>query len=388
MSGSGSDRGDAPRRSRSQQLGSPDGARGGTPRRRTPRERAGDGRGSEEEDGAAGGAAGAEGALPGPSGGSDGDEADEATRRLLRQQYRELISSVQQNREMMLSTRNDKLTEALEDANKLFTGVSWAREAALDAQFLVLASNLGKEKASQLHSDMSVFDPSEFAEDLLSFMGLNRLERENSDSEEEQTDGGFLPSDAWIKLGQEAMKYFRRAPVFHCMLGTFTADPPVERPRVERQRKKPGSKEEGRAMPAQLNKMEESHEEATEKEVERILGLLQAYHREDPNNPISFLEFVTDPDSFARTVENMFHVSFLIRDGLAGIKLDQDKLPVIEPLTPEEDNDQDAQARKQAVITMSYQEWENIVRNFEISQPMIPPARKTQISDGNRENAS
>lgn len=27
--------------------------------------------------------------------------------------------------------------------------------------------------------------------------------------------------------------------------------------------------------------MEESHEEATEKEVERILGLLQAYHRED-----------------------------------------------------------------------------------------------------------
>ncbi|XP_060130777.1 non-structural maintenance of chromosomes element 4 homolog A [Zootoca vivipara] len=391
MSDSSSDRGNAPRRSRSQQLGSPD----GTPRRRTPREprdRTGDGdgggRGSEEDDGAAGGAAGAEGALPGPSGSSDGDAAEDVTRRrLIRQQYRELISSVQQNREMMLSTRNDKLTEALEDANKLFSGVSRAREAALDAQFLVLASNLGKEKASQLNSELSVFDPSEYAEDLLTFMGLNRLEGENSNSEDEQTDGGFLPSDAWLKLGQEAMKYFRRAPVFHCMLGTFTADPPVERPRVERQRKKPGSKEEGRAMPAQLNKMEESHEEATEKEVERILGLLQAYHREDPNNPISFLEFVTDPDSFARTVENMFHVSFLIRDGLAGIKLDQDKLPVIEPLTPEEDNDQDAQARKQAVITMSYQEWENIVRNFEISEPMIPPASKTRTSDGHRENA-
>lgn len=27
-----------------------------------------------------------------------------------------------ENREMMLSTRNDKLTEALEDANRLFTG--------------------------------------------------------------------------------------------------------------------------------------------------------------------------------------------------------------------------------------------------------------------------
>lgn len=50
-----------------------------------------------------------------------------------------------------------------------FITVSRAREAALDAQFLVLASNLGKEKANQLHSDMTVFDPSAFAEDLVSW---------------------------------------------------------------------------------------------------------------------------------------------------------------------------------------------------------------------------
>ncbi|XP_044296319.1 non-structural maintenance of chromosomes element 4 homolog A isoform X2 [Varanus komodoensis] len=276
---------------------------------------------------------------------------------------------------MMLSTGNDKLTEALEDANKLFTGVSRAREAALDAQFLVLASNLGKEKANQLQSDMTVFDSSAFAEDLLLFMGLNRLERKGSDSEEEEDAGGFLPSNAWHKLGGEAKKYFRRAPVFHFMLGTFTADPPAERPRIEKQQKKAGS-DERRAMPAQLKKMEESHQEATEKEVERILGYLQAYYAEDPHTPISFLEFVTDPDSFARTVENMFHVSFLVKDGHARIMLDQDKLPIIEPLHPEEgENDQDTQVRKQAVISISYQEWQKTVETFGISEPMIPPAK-------------
>lgn len=52
--------------------------------------------------------------------------------------------------------------------------VSRAREAALDAQFLVLASNLGKEKASELHSEMTAFDSLVFAEDLVSF-GLFHL---------------------------------------------------------------------------------------------------------------------------------------------------------------------------------------------------------------------
>ncbi|XP_060624550.2 non-structural maintenance of chromosomes element 4 homolog A [Anolis sagrei] len=307
-----------------------------------------------------------------------GQETDETTRRLLRQQYRQLIANCQENRGLMLSNRGDKLTEALEDADKLFPGVSDPREAALDAQFLVLATNLGKEKANQLHSDMAEFDSIAFAEDLLTFMGINRLEREDSDSDEDQNTSGFLPNNAWYKLGEEARKYFRRAPVFHFMLGTFTADPPVEKPRVERQRKKAGTQEE-KAVPAQLKKMEESHQEATEKEVERILGLLQAYHQDDPNTPISYFEFVTDPKSFARTVENMFHVSFLIRDGLAGLKLDGDKLPIIEPLNTEgEENDQDTLLRKQSVISMNYEEWRKIVKTFDISAPMIPPITGTQ----------
>ncbi|NXK59276.1 NSE4A protein, partial [Sylvietta virens] len=62
-----------------------------------------------------------------------------------------------------------------------------------------------------------------------------------------------------------------------------------------------------------------SHQEAREKEVERILRILQTHFENDPifaspaNTPISFFEFVVDPNLFACTVENMFHMSFLIR---------------------------------------------------------------------------
>ncbi|KAL0178049.1 hypothetical protein M9458_026943, partial [Cirrhinus mrigala] len=60
-------------------------------------------------------------------------------------------------------------------------------------------------------------------------------------------------------------------------------------------------------------KMEESHQEATEKEVERILAWLRGYFADDSEDHISYYEFVVDPNSFSRTVENIFHTSFLIR---------------------------------------------------------------------------
>ncbi|TRZ22476.1 hypothetical protein HGM15179_004610, partial [Zosterops borbonicus] len=300
-----------------------------------------------------------------------GEGDDREHNRMIRSQYRELISNVQQNREAMLNSRSNRLTEALEEANALFDGVCRAREAALDAQFLVLASNIGKEKANELHSEMSAFDSTAFAEDLLTFMGINRTE-ETDDSEDDP--GGFLPGDAWKRVGEEALKYFKRAPVFHYMLGSFKSEPPVPKQRIERQKKASRGKAE-QAMPAQLKKMEESHQEATEKEVERILRILQTHFENDPNTPISFFDFVIDPNSFARTVENMFHVSFLIRDGLARIKLDEDELPVIEPTKPsgagEEDNR--AGARNQVIIRLDQREWKDIIETFEITEAMIPP---------------
>ncbi|MEQ2233724.1 Non-structural maintenance of chromosomes element 4 A [Ilyodon furcidens] len=96
----------------------------------------------------------------------DDDENDLGLRREIRSKYRDLINSVQQNREDMLSPSNNKLTEVLEEANKLFKDVRQAREAALDAQLLVVATDLGKEKASQLFSEGSAFDPTAFAEHL------------------------------------------------------------------------------------------------------------------------------------------------------------------------------------------------------------------------------
>ncbi|XP_029031238.1 non-structural maintenance of chromosomes element 4 homolog A [Betta splendens] len=302
------------------------------------------------------------------------DENDMGLRREIRSKYRDLISSVQQNREDMLSPSNNKLTDVLEHANRLFKDVRQTREAALDAQLLVVATDLGKEKASQLFAEGNAFDTATFAEHLLSFMGLNRLEDEEDEQQNERGADGYLPQDAWHRLARRTECCFRTAPTFHYMMGSFHAEPPPPKQRIERQRKVP-SAEAKRIMPTQLKKMEESHQEATEKEVERILGYLKSYHQDDPTSPISYYEFVIDPNSFSRTVENIFHTSFLIRDGLARMYLDSDELPCIAPIEEEEEvAAAESSNRKQCIVSISPKTWKELIDVFEITDTMIQPA--------------
>ncbi|XP_062850885.1 non-structural maintenance of chromosomes element 4 homolog A [Trichomycterus rosablanca] len=309
----------------------------------------------------------------GPSGLQEEDD-DPARRRQIRSQYRDLINSVQQNREDMLNPANNKLFDVLEEANKLFVNVRQAREAALDAQLLVLATDLGREKASQLHAEGSSFDLVAFSEHLLSLMGLNRLEEED-DADSDMS--GYLPPDAWQRLSKKAQYCFKTAPSFHYMYGSFLAEPPPPRQRVERQRKAP-IKEAKRIMPTQLKKMDESHQESTEKEVERILGCLHKYFADDPQSPILYYDFVVDPASFSRTVENIFHTSFLIRDGLVRMYLNNDKLPCIAPVEEGELEPGSTNTRHQCVISLSPASWREIIEVFDIKEALIPSPKMSQ----------
>lgn len=56
-----------------------------------------------------------------------------------------------------------------------------------------------------------------------------------------------------------------------------------------------------------------------------LLRLMKA----QKSHRLSYFEFVLHPTDFGKTVENMFHVSFLVKDGQVGIDLDDKGLPII-----------------------------------------------------------
>ncbi|XP_037597597.1 LOW QUALITY PROTEIN: non-structural maintenance of chromosomes element 4 homolog A-like [Cebus imitator] len=172
-------------------------------------------------------------------------------------QYRALINSVQQNRGDILNA-GDRLTEALEEANTLGEQASRAREAVLHAHFLVLASDLGKEKAEQLRSDLSRFEMLRYVKSLLTHMGVNPPEAEELIRDEDSSDLEFVVYDSWKISGKTAENTFNKTHTFHFLLGSIYGEFPAPKPRTDRLGKVPAIGEV-RATPAQLSRMEEPH---------------------------------------------------------------------------------------------------------------------------------
>ncbi|KFO30274.1 EP300-interacting inhibitor of differentiation 3 [Fukomys damarensis] len=77
------------------------------------------------------------------------------------------------------------------------------------------------------------------------------------------------------------------------------------------------------------------------------------------------------------SVQDICCCSSSARDGFARMALDQDGLPVLEPVDPSQMGEHmpSIYSRKQGVITLTLQDWKDIVATFEISQAMITWSR-------------
>lgn len=117
------------------------------------------------------------------------------------------------------------------------------------------------------------------------------------------------------------------------------------------------------------------------------------------NGGVDLIRFAVNPLSFSQTVENMFYISFLIRDGRAGLTYDRTGLPSIFPTEAEDggggrvreingsrlrgsgqrrragaddesDEPEDTQ-RHQMILSIDMAMWKQMIELFKIEAPMI-----------------
>ncbi|KAJ3304047.1 nuclear protein [Kappamyces sp. JEL0829] len=215
-------------------------------------------------------------------------------KRELRMEYRKLTTETEDDRtEFMNGSANDLLLH-MKKADHLFKKVIETQEAVLDGQFLLKTADIAAEKARKMKMGEGSFDVAAFANKLRNMIAF--------------TDGEHYQSE-WEFVRDYSKK----------TLGAISVEPKDKAERKKAVRlvkdnthlKKPEAvSAAGSHQVSDLSQNAEANE--TTHNVLMIYRLLESLCQE---GPISLYKFVVNPLSFSQTVENLFYLSFLMRDG-------------------------------------------------------------------------
>ncbi|CAK4032923.1 Non-structural maintenance of chromosomes element 4 A [Lecanosticta acicola] len=348
----------------------------------------------------------------------DPDQNPEA-RRQVKRKSRALHRDFHENRDELLKDDCDGLRQTVLQANNVFRNIKQTNDATVDSRLFVDVSKLALKKTQEaVRGDTSSgLDIDDFLNKCLSFM-KNGGQADAEDQPQTQTqrrrtqlDEDDLDEDEpdhtqfdWELLGQHAcFPYNARPACPSFLLGPLSVEKKVRKQtqRSARQTKDTNAKE---ARPEALTKDDLSqsdqnslsaicgnikkhlsaHIQKEAKAMERKFSSeaelateagkywLRRHRITRYGGPVLF-DYVINPRSFGQTVENMFYISFLIKEGYAGIASDDDGMPVLTEAEPMDVNQKRAQniQRHQAVFSLDYSTWQKLIQAFDITESMI-----------------
>jgi hypothetical protein len=268
---------------------------------------------------------------------------------------------------------NNLLLDALKKQDSIFGKVRQTSDAALDSRFLVNASELaGKKLNSSLQGNAGVgIDLDQFVSKCIFFMKSGGHVADDEDAPavpvpvpEDEDDAGDDGLD-WALLGRQAcFPCNRRPPTISFLLGPLSVEKRARtaqrKARSQRQPVGPATRpqeiKEGDITQSEnsnlsnlvksINVRLRSHIEEVDEKVNEELSEIpeDEIQTEDiaaasrryraavaPTEElaVSLLDFAINPLDFGQTVENLFYISFLVREGNAKIIKDEEGLPLL-----------------------------------------------------------
>ncbi len=297
-------------------------------------------------------------------------------------------------------------------ADKLFQHVDTPQEAILDGIAFKHLSKLTRNQVEEISTSSQKFTATDFADKLKLFLFESYTvddnhQRRSGDPQERNVDpeGFAVPSSSnapsgdrdpeqiqpqhFAMLGRSVQANFPFAPTYKYLLGSFEKNPELVEAKVRKPRRKenaeggPGTATQTFRGDGTDGEVPENGAALTEQLVESTYRQLVHEYRDNDNFAISYLDFVVDPESFGHTVENMFHVSFLVKENKARIAFEGGKddvtalgLPVIRPLrsrahASKKKDQEDLAERKQVIVSLTMEEWEQYVQKRRLKKAMI-----------------
>ncbi|EPQ26014.1 uncharacterized protein PFL1_06467 [Pseudozyma flocculosa PF-1] len=332
--------------------------------------------------------------------------ANEEESKRVRSGYRDLQAQAEDTKKNLAAYGPEHLVRLLSASEELYNKVKEPNDALLDSKFLLNMSEIGTQMMKTVKLDGGAFDVDDYLGRLARFMGgsaaplrpgpsaRNRGANGHASSDDDDDDGAGESGDAddverwdWDKLGRTAAKYSRRAPALDFLLGPLLIQ---QKTRKATQRKPVEPTTGVRAAPAQLRQtdIQQSRENDTSIQVRRVAKLLTEHGKGDDGG-VSLFHFAINPESFSNTVENLFYISFLIKEGKARLYDGADGFPRLAPATPATDEDAERGVKKsQFVWELDMDVYHDIIRLFSIESCIIPTRKAADIVTGTTANGA
>ncbi|KAH7441290.1 hypothetical protein KP509_03G032300 [Ceratopteris richardii] len=227
-------------------------------------------------------------------------------RRLLRSHYRRLKASIAEGKDTLFREDASSFNEIVSRADDLYSLVQRPREQVADAEALLQISEAFLSSIKEIRRGNTVK-----ASDFVS--GILRNFREPTDLASDQS----IALD-WRTLGSEANFIFHDAPGIHTMLGPMDSEPKRRKIAASRRREKGIVAVTARPETVADGGDKQSH---TDKNIRAMFNVLRRFGEQG----CELEKLVLSRDSFSHTVENIFCLSFLVKDGRAQITVQDGK---------------------------------------------------------------
>ena len=250
-----------------------------------------------------------------------------------------------------------KEADTINDEVKIEEKIKGKGEAVLDSQIMQTSSNVLNKCSVFVSKRINTYDPIEFAQKIKSFL----LKLSDCLTEDHLR---------WSLLGGEIMSYFQRTAQFSSISLKFVFKiKPARKARIAKEAIGPVKR-------PQLVTSEKIKDEVKDS-MNKIGKIIQNYCKIH-NKPVDFFALVLHPTDFAKTIENMLHLSYYMRENKVKLVMDADGIPQLELISSINNSEQQEVAENEEIeqkfhnlMSFNMQQWRALVQAYQISVPMI-----------------
>ena len=297
------------------------------------------------------------------------NEEDDEEERLRRQlnvskKQKEILHIFETKEDELVNPASDSLDKVGTALEKTFKDVLDIRTACVDANLLTRFSEKITRQTANIGQSKQKLTGSVLSSKLFESFPVAEATKEID----------------FARLGNQVQVFFRSIPRHDCMLGPIdlklapkkekvkrekkaTVEYKVEKPKEMRSTAAAGGENAENVLIDNSKNMFRLHENLQKELFTKLRGKVE-------NVPV--FDAVMDPKSFTQTVENLFALTFLVKDACAWIKIDDD-VPTVTPIAKnnEAKHGQEIPPDTQFIAAFSYDDWQHICQEFDIQKGLL-----------------